>query len=202
MDSETAHHDVAMKPITPDIVVEYKKTFPKFLEHQESNLAMLRKLPKGNGLLGTLVKKSVEAVLSVCGLGNVDLDQARNFLTRTFENEKAFHAAIEKLETDAANMDYLSKVFAQLPPDAARKRSRADLTIVMKQVKHARVPNPELMGDKAVVSDENFFPFAACQLFALHLLEHDGPARIEKPHDKKHHHLVAHNTHATSSAHK
>lgn len=191
MNTETIH-EITMKPITPDIIAEYKKTFPDFLKHQETHLSMLRKLPKSTGIFGKLINGAIEAVLSVCGLGNVDLDQARDFLGRTFDDEKALHAAIEKLETDNANVNYLHDVFAQLSAEAVRKKSRSDLTVAMRKVKHARVPSAEKMRDKSAVSDEDFFPFAACQLFAIHMLEHEGSARVKNNPTKKPHFLAQH----------
>ncbi len=144
--------------------------FSEFLDAkkaQRETLTTVTQVP----LFGRILSGGLEA------LGVVDdVEHAQTFLTRMFKDgptEQAFREAADALADSADNVAYLQALFAKVDP---AKVTQDEMKAAMKEVKHALVPNPSLMGNQGddgayTLSDANVHPWAACNMFAFYWIE-------------------------------
>ncbi len=166
--------------ITTEFLAEYKKTFPEYLKNKEGECNRLRNLTDDTHWYGGIMASVIEFVSPWIGFGDVDVNKAKLFLNRVFdENKKAMlEQSIASFELSKDNQEYLQKLFDTLPIEAYKKKDRPTIVKAMHIYKHKKVPNSDALGEKNsegeyLLSDENFFPYAISNLFAFHILDSD-----------------------------
>ena len=168
--------------ITKDVVCQYRdKGFDAFIatKKKEYNiLSTVTSIP----LIGSVASWGLQHI------GGVNTDEAKLFLGRIFEAEQEFLTHVQKLEQDPHNLTYLQAIFDQAPRNLAQTKSKEELVRAMRKARHPRVPTPKKMGEKIgdnqyTITNSDFLPFAACNLWAMHWLEKQE--QVPKKHRKK-----------------
>lgn len=124
----------------------------------------------------TTVNRLPFASTALKALGIVDdAEHAQAFLDRMFKDgptEQAFRDIAGNLADNADNVAYLKALFAKVDPAKVTQDKMKD---AMKEVKHALVPDPSLMGDQDdgtyTLTDDKIHPWAACNMFAFYWIE-------------------------------
>lgn len=170
MEAESVDYEYC--EITPEIIIEYQQTFHQFKKNKEWEALGLKLCPD------FLLRGRLRSM----GLQDVTTKEVRTFMYRALEkaSEDKLHAALARL-TDEPHLLFLQNVFVLLNQQSKKNRTALSKIMRKKENRHPYLPNPD---DMARISDDKFFPFAACQLFAMHLLESHGPARIKIKRDK------------------
>ena len=170
--------ETARLVITPELLTEYKKTFPAYLKSKESECNRLRQLTDDSSWYGGIMASVIEFVSPWLGFGDVDVSKAKLFLNRVFDENKKqlLEQTIAQFETSPDNREYLQKLFDTLPMQAYQRKDRPTIVNAMHLYKHKKVPNSDSLGIKNnqgeyILTDENFFPYAVSNLFAFHILE-------------------------------
>jgi hypothetical protein len=185
---------IAQQPrliITPELMKEYKTSFATYLKSKEHECNRLRNLTDNSRWYGGIMASVIEFTAPLLGLGNVDVNKAKQFLGRVFDENKKqlLQDAIAKLESSEDNRAYLQQLFDSLDLESYKKKARPRIVEAMHHHKHKKVPHSEKLGDKNdkgeyLITDANFFPYAVSNLFAFHILESDLTIQklgIDKP---------------------
>lgn len=154
--------------VTPETVAVYKKNIGPFLDKRK----------KQTGLLNTGIGGFFAS------LSGVNVEEARAFLARAFEDQQQLDEAINNLDKDPIAIAYMQEVIDELSPSAVHRKSTKKLPTIMKQHRYPGFHDKETPWNKEDVSDKEFYNGAACSFMIYHLVESDGPARI-KVADKK-----------------
>lgn len=163
-----------------------EKGFDAFIAHKKRQYYLMRKVT-GIPVIGSLVSWGMESI------GNVKMEEAKIFLSRVFADEQAFLQSIQAFENLPQNIQFLQQTFSNVSKKTLKKRSREELVTAMRKAHHEDVPIPKKMGEKNnkgeyTINDERFFNFAACSLFALHVLDQQ-PQKIRRQSRRKHRYI-------------
>ena len=163
-------------PIPITISKEYIQTIKKngfdaFIANKKKQYHLMTRVTR-IPIFGSIVTWGLETI------GNVDMKEAEIFLERIFTDESAFLKVVEAMEDHPQNVTYLQHVFENVSSNIIQKKSREELVTAMRRFRHEEVPVPKKMGEKNTdgqytISDDKFYNFAACSLFALHAFEQE-----------------------------
>ena len=161
--------------INKETVIKYKSSFDAFLKSKEGELNTLLNWT-GDGWFGSLCTFAIETFAPAFGLGDVDVKKAKVFLGRTFNDKNKLSQVIATFENSEDNIVYLQQIFKEVDDKTLHRKSRPGLIKVMHNVRHPKIPEPNSMALKRSdgsyeIPDEDFIPFAVCNLFACHILE-------------------------------
>lgn len=154
--------------VTPETVAVYKKNMGPFLEKRKKQTGLLN-----TGLGGFFAS-----------LSGVNVQEARLFLARAFENQQLLDKAIDGLDEDPVAIAYMQEVIDELTPSAIHRKNTKRLPVIMRDHKFPAFKDKDEPWNKEDVSDKEFYNGAACSFMIYHLVESDGPARV-KIHEKK-----------------
>lgn len=103
---------------------------------------------------------------------DVNIDEARAFLGRTFEDEDALKQAAQKLHTDEDSITYLKTLLNNMKSDDIRKKNATPLALLMKEHKHPALQKIEAKPwDREKVDNDTFYRIAACNFMAYVIVE-------------------------------
>ncbi len=126
---------VEVKPtitITKETLEEYRTTINPFIERKKQENQYLQWVPSSKTPLGWLTNKFIGSVISpLMGYGEVDMDHAKTFLERTFENESMLKTKIDQLEKDQDSIDYISAIVKKAE-SAFNKQDKVEFMKIVK----------------------------------------------------------------------
>lgn len=165
--------------ITSKSLNGYRTNIDNFIKTKRGEKNILSQLPDGNSFFGRAANFVIENLLAPIFsiYGEVELERAKDFLGRCFENEQLLMQAINSLEKNQDNLDYLNTIFKQASKDnILSKKDGPRFLKIVKTTKHKGVPNPTQMGNKNsngeyIIPDDDFYRFSASTLMAFHIFE-------------------------------
>ncbi len=179
METETRTKHVYKLVVSEETIAGYKSTMPTFLETKRKQR-------------DALTSSFTGFFASIYGAFNgINMDEAKAFLTRAFENEEKLQQAIDRVEERPDNVAYLQTVLSQVKSHDVAHQKADELPKIMKEHRHLKVPKNVKPWNKAHLADDEFYNFAACNFMAFHMVESEGDARIREavePHHRHHRH--------------
>jgi hypothetical protein len=164
--------------ITKETLTNYCKDFDMFLDQKRKEKDKLASLPNGNTIFGWAANFFIENVIAplFTQYGEVNIEEAKIFLGRSFEYENMLKQAINILPSNMDSIAYIDAIFAQAEGDILAKKDGAGFLKIIKQTKYTKVPNPKCMGNKTekgeyVICSKDFYDYSVATLMAFHIFE-------------------------------
>lgn len=168
MEESTTHAIKAA--ITKQTVTDNRENFLVFLDKKKDEYRTLQEWTNPNSFLGSLFSTVIEWVTPWTRYGKIEPEKTKTFLGRAFTRQEELKRAVEDIDTG-----YLNTVISKMTKRGLREKNLAQLAKIMKENKYPDFET-EKMGAKSgdneyVISDDQFYPFAATTLFAVYLVE-------------------------------
>ncbi len=164
--------------INRNTLTEYRKNIDSFIDIKRHEKNQLSQLPDGNSFSGKIANFFIENVFAPLfnTYGNVNVEEAKIFLGRSFENEKLLKKAFETMPANEITLAYLHDIFSQARGEILNKKDGARFLEIVKKTKYKTVDNPKCMGEKDqygnyLIPDAIFYPYSAATLMAFNIFE-------------------------------
>lgn len=165
--------------INKDSLLKYSKDFDTFLITKRDQKKQLSQLvPDSTSFFGSLITSFIENIIAplFTTYGNVNVEEAKLFLGRSFEQEKLLKEAIKNLPNNEITIAYLDEIFSHAEGEILNKKDGPRFLEIVKKTKYKKVENPKCMGEKDphgnyVICDTDFYNFSAATFMAFHIFE-------------------------------
>lgn len=164
--------------INKNTLRDYKKDIHVFIDTKRNEKNQLFRLPSGNTFFGIATNFIIENVIAplFTKYGNVNIEEAKIFLGRSFDQEPLLQKALDTIQDNSAALTYLQDIFSQANGAILAKKDGVGFMKIVKTVKHSKVINPKCMGDKNshgeyTICDPDFYDYSAATLMAFHIFE-------------------------------
>lgn len=155
-------------PVTSAFISSNMWRFTPFIERTRGHERSLRTWTNTKTLIGKLGSKVVSSYY------NIKPEESKVFLARVFANEPLFRAKVSVLAQSVENIAYINLVLGKLTYQEFKKKDVGRLANLVVQYRHPRWPHMPGKSDSEIIramSDEDFYTFAAADLFAVFCLE-------------------------------
>ncbi len=164
--------------INKNTLLDYLKNIDPFIELKKNEKNQLAQLPDGNSFFGRATNFFIEKIFAplFSKYGDVNIEEAKIFLGRSFEREDLLKKAFETLPDNETTISYLQDIFSQAQGDILNKKDGARFLEIVRKVKYKKLENPKCMGEKDQqgnykISDADFYNFSAATLTAFYIFE-------------------------------
>lgn len=159
--------------ISKTSLAQYQKDMDSFIDTKRTQNKQLTGLPNG-GFFAFLIENVFAPLFST--YGSVNIEEAKVFLGRSFENEELLKKAIKEVPNNKITIDYLATIFTQAEGDVLNKKDGVRFLEIIKNTKYPKLENPKCMGEKDphgkyVIGDNAFYDYSAATFMAFHIFE-------------------------------
>lgn len=180
--------------INRDTIIKYRTNIDSFIDIKRDERNQLLSLPDGNSFFGKATNFLIENFIApiFSKYGNVNVEEAKIFLSRSFERESLLKKAIYTMQDNPDTIAYLNDIFSQAHGDILSRKDSIRFLEIVKKTKYKKVPNPKCMGTKNergeyTLCDTDFYDFSAATFMAFHIFEnHVTLTQNVKRHRKTH----------------